>query len=314
MIASPREFAARIKPSEKAQNKEKRALCISGGGAWGGYAVGMLKAWNRDYDLITGVSTGSLIAPFAALKNWEKLEKGYTNVGLKDVFNVSPFNNKGKIKWWMIPLRIAQVKLSIGEMYPLRQSLIPAFYPKEDHAKIRQLGKEVFVTTSSIGLNYPATEYFSTSTYEYNDFCDAMFGSCCFWPVSNIAMIQGKEHVDGGWTKSLAIELIREMGYKNIDVIILRPKKVVREEEKGYFRNMFKVGYKILAASRFSAQFDDLEHSCRLAALDPETNINVYYTPKVLSKNAMYFNKAEMQSWVKLGEEMAFNPEICESF
>ena len=48
------------------------ALMISGGGAGGAFSVGVLSAWSAaktrpDFDVVTGVSTGALIAPFAFL-------------------------------------------------------------------------------------------------------------------------------------------------------------------------------------------------------------------------------------------------------
>ncbi|RUU08340.1 alpha/beta hydrolase, partial [Mesorhizobium sp. M6A.T.Ca.TU.002.02.2.1] len=47
-------------------------LMISGGGAGGAFSVGVLSAWNSagtrpQFDVVTGVSTGALIAPFALL-------------------------------------------------------------------------------------------------------------------------------------------------------------------------------------------------------------------------------------------------------
>lgn len=51
-------------------------LIISGGGDWGAFAAGFLKGWSRvppgpmakpQFDAVTGVSTGALIAPFAFL-------------------------------------------------------------------------------------------------------------------------------------------------------------------------------------------------------------------------------------------------------
>lgn len=50
------------------------ALVISGGGDWGAFGAGFLKGWGRipkgpmarpEFDVVTGVSTGTLIAPFA---------------------------------------------------------------------------------------------------------------------------------------------------------------------------------------------------------------------------------------------------------
>ncbi|MBX5200089.1 patatin-like phospholipase family protein [Rhizobium sp. NZLR1] len=48
------------------------ALMISGGGAGGAFSVGVLSAWSvmktrPEFDVVTGVSTGALIAPFAFL-------------------------------------------------------------------------------------------------------------------------------------------------------------------------------------------------------------------------------------------------------
>src|SRR3954451_17265300 len=50
-------------------------LVISGGGDWGAFGAGVLKGWGRvagpmarpSFDVVTGVSTGALIAPFAFL-------------------------------------------------------------------------------------------------------------------------------------------------------------------------------------------------------------------------------------------------------
>lgn len=51
-------------------------LVISGGGDWGAFGAGFLKGWGRvpkgpmarpEFDVVTGVSTGALIAPFAFL-------------------------------------------------------------------------------------------------------------------------------------------------------------------------------------------------------------------------------------------------------
>ena len=50
-------------------------LVISGGGDWGAFGAGVLKGWGRvsgptarpQFDAVTGVSTGALIAPFAFL-------------------------------------------------------------------------------------------------------------------------------------------------------------------------------------------------------------------------------------------------------
>ena len=52
----------------------KRGLLISGCGAWDAYSAGTLARLNNDYDVIITTSTGGLLAPYVALKEWEILK------------------------------------------------------------------------------------------------------------------------------------------------------------------------------------------------------------------------------------------------
>ncbi len=63
-----------------------RILAVSAGGANGAYGAGVLSGWSQagdrpDFDLVTGVSTGALIAPFAFLgPEWDaRLRDAYTD-------------------------------------------------------------------------------------------------------------------------------------------------------------------------------------------------------------------------------------------
>ncbi|MDF1836895.1 MAG: patatin-like phospholipase family protein [Planctomycetota bacterium] len=75
-----------------------RILALSGGGPNGAFAAGFLKGWTQTgkrphFDLVTGVSTGSLIAPFAFLGSEfdEVLERLYTSSSSKKLFQSLPF-------------------------------------------------------------------------------------------------------------------------------------------------------------------------------------------------------------------------------
>ena len=68
-------------------------LAISGGGDNGAYGAGLLNGWTAtgkrpEFKLVTGVSTGALIAPFAFLgpKYDYVLERVYTTTSQKDIF------------------------------------------------------------------------------------------------------------------------------------------------------------------------------------------------------------------------------------
>jgi predicted patatin/cPLA2 family phospholipase len=70
-------------------------LGISGGGSRGAYAAGVLNGWSEaatrpDFDLVTGISTGALIAPFAFLGDEydETLKMFYTTNSTKDLVRI----------------------------------------------------------------------------------------------------------------------------------------------------------------------------------------------------------------------------------
>ena len=80
--------------------QEHHYLAISGGGAKGAFGAGLLKGWTAsgarpEFSMVTGISTGSLTAPFAYLgpEYDDVLEEMYTTHSTKDlVKRRSPFN------------------------------------------------------------------------------------------------------------------------------------------------------------------------------------------------------------------------------
>ena len=69
-------------------------LAISGGGEDGAFGAGLLVGWTKagnrpDFEIVTGISTGSLIAPFAFLgPAWDKkLQDAYLSISADQVFS-----------------------------------------------------------------------------------------------------------------------------------------------------------------------------------------------------------------------------------
>ena len=76
-------------------HREHNYLVISGGGANGAYGAGLLVAWTKlgtrpEFTLVTGVSTGALIAPFAFLGSEydAKLKEIYTTLDTSQIINL----------------------------------------------------------------------------------------------------------------------------------------------------------------------------------------------------------------------------------
>jgi predicted acylesterase/phospholipase RssA len=81
-------------------------LALSGGGSYGAFTAGVLNGWTKAdtrpaFDVVTGVSTGALIAPLAFLgpRYDPALKQFYTEVGRKDVI--------GRRSYLTVPFRDA---------------------------------------------------------------------------------------------------------------------------------------------------------------------------------------------------------------
>ena len=65
VLTSPTDLVAGLRPPQN-------VLALSSGGLYGAYSAGVLDGWSRtgtrpEFDVVTGSSTGALIAPFAFL-------------------------------------------------------------------------------------------------------------------------------------------------------------------------------------------------------------------------------------------------------
>jgi hypothetical protein len=89
------EFAARSRAAVTPAKPfpHKNVLVLSGGGSYGAYPAGVLVGWTAsgtrpDFDVVTGVSTGSLIGAFAFLGPSEdcELQRAYTAMRNEDIY------------------------------------------------------------------------------------------------------------------------------------------------------------------------------------------------------------------------------------
>jgi predicted acylesterase/phospholipase RssA len=101
-------------PPERPYN----VLALSGGGSYGAYAAGVLCGWTArgdrpEFDVVTGVSTGALIAPLAFLgpKYDPALRHFFTAHSARDVFRRKP------------PVRAVLLSDSLADNTPLRREV-----------------------------------------------------------------------------------------------------------------------------------------------------------------------------------------------
>ncbi len=77
--------------------RQKNVLSLSGGGSFGAFSAGVLCGWTArgdrpEFDVVTGISTGALIAPFAFLGPAYdgQLKDFYTTLEARDLYKMKP--------------------------------------------------------------------------------------------------------------------------------------------------------------------------------------------------------------------------------
>jgi hypothetical protein len=116
-------------------------LALSGGGADGAFGAGVLTGWSQagnrpEFAVVTGVSIGSLLAPYAFLgpSYDEELRKAFTTITAADIFEDR------------------MTRESLFDYWPLRRSIEQRVTPKllADIAAEHRKGRRLLVATTSL--------------------------------------------------------------------------------------------------------------------------------------------------------------------
>jgi predicted patatin/cPLA2 family phospholipase len=287
-----------------------RALVISGGGSKGAYAGGvaqyLIHEQGKKYDLFLGSSTGSLLISQLALGNIDKMYDIYTNVNQHTIFNVNPFvvRKKGNrefvsINFFSSLWQFIKRKRTFGESKNLRRAIRRNFSEAEFRL-VRRKVDDVVITVSNLTKN--STEYKSINDFSYEDFCDWIWISCNYVPFMSLVNKNGCEYADGGFGCMVPIREAIRRGATEVDAIILESENM--EHNKVLGKNPFS-----LMVNLFSYVLDQVEgHDTvlgKLAAINKDVPLNLYYTPSKLTENSLIFDKKLMSSWWRQGFEYA---------
>ncbi|HIO27472.1 MAG TPA: patatin-like phospholipase family protein [Flavobacteriaceae bacterium] len=292
-----------------------RALVISGGGSKGAYAGGvaahLMKVQHRNYDIFVGSSTGRLLLTHLAIGEIDKLHEVYTNVNQKSIFSLNPFKIKKKdnreyvsINYLNTILQFIKKRRTFGESKNLRK-LISRKITKEDFLKAKNTNKDVVVTVSNLTKNN--IEYKSIQDFSYEEFCDWIWISCNYIPFMSLVKKDGFEYADGGFGSMVPIREAIRRGATEIDAIILESENM--EYNKVLGKNPFS-----LMINLFGFVLDQVERSNiiegKLAAINKNVVLNLYYTPSKLTENSLIFDKKLMKTWWDQGFKYANDKAI----
>jgi predicted acylesterase/phospholipase RssA len=127
-------------------SKPRTVLAISGGGLYGAYAAGVLNGWTDAgirpaFDVVTGISTGALIAPLAFLgaEYDDLLKDWYTTIRPNDIYR----------RRWLPALLWSD---SVADSSPLRQRIDAVVTPEflDRIAAAHNAGRRLYVGTTDL--------------------------------------------------------------------------------------------------------------------------------------------------------------------
>jgi predicted patatin/cPLA2 family phospholipase len=147
------ELAEKMKkqPTPEQIARRRSVLCLSGGGSYGAYSAGVLCGWTAsgdrpgtngrpNFDVVTGISTGALIAPLAFLgpQYDDQVRKFYTTVEKKDIFKFHPVRGLFSI--------------ALADNTPLSEILDRSITPQiiEEIAAEHHKGRRLYIGTTEL--------------------------------------------------------------------------------------------------------------------------------------------------------------------
>lgn len=287
-----------------------RALVISGGGSKGAFAGGVADYLIRekmiDYDIFTGSSTGSLLAPLLASGDIDRLKSVYTSVTNSDIFSISPFilrNKNGviysRINHFNIVRQFILGKKTFGESKALKQLIKRTF--TEDHYKlVLQSKRKVVVSVSNFTRNTVEHKYLRD--YNYEDYCEWIWISSNFVPFMSLVVKNGQQYADGGFGNFIPIREAIDAGATELDVIVLTPRYTPT------LKDTSKNAFDLLISSldfMLSQIGKDEEYIGLLESMHHGLKIRYFHTPRELTNNSLLFDPTLMKEWWEEGIEHA---------
>ncbi len=283
-----------------------KALVISGGGSKGAFAGGvaqyLLEEKNKDYDLLIGTSTGSLMVSHLALGKVHELKEIYSNVNQATIFSNCPFKIKSYKNHKTVGIHHLNTMMNFirgsktfGESYHLR-NMIENNISDDYIQQIKDSKKNVLITVSNLTLNQ--VEYKSVNDCSYHDYRDWIWASSNYVPFMSLLIKNHFEYADGGFANMVPIIEAIDNGATEIDAIILETKvtQLNRLPSKNPFSlitNLFDFMLKNLEAYNISVG--------ELRAKYNNVKLNLYFTPTVLTTNSLIFDKKKMTEWWNQG-------------
>lgn len=245
----------------------KRALVLGGGGSKGAYQTGSYKALLElgfSFDLVVGVSIGSLNAALIVQDEFDKLENLWNSVELngiiKNGLNLTYdmdyyFDNKASI----LPLLKTYAENKGMDIAPLVNLV-------KNNIDFKKL------TESSIDFGLLSVEVPNLAPHEItkkdltqNNYDKWVLASCACFPAFPMSEIDGKKYIDGGYYDNLPIDLAFKMGASEVIAISLNYKFETKYDLHPLVSHIRPSSY---LGTMLNFSNKDIKHNIKLGYLD----------------------------------------------
>jgi predicted acylesterase/phospholipase RssA len=155
----------------------------------------IIKEFGYKPDVISGISSGALLALPIALGKWDELKELVTNITLKHIFDNYPVNKKGKITLKGI-WRLLMGKPSLGTQNNLRKTLSKLITEKDFDRYINGKYPKIFIGVTN--FNTGEFELVNVQSLDYGQYLDYVIASASIPFAVEGVDIDGDIYFDGG--------------------------------------------------------------------------------------------------------------------
>lgn len=192
-----------------------KALVLGGGGAKGSYEVGVWKALNKlnmKFDIVTGVSIGSINGAFYVANEYKKCLKMWRTITTNDLFDVAIGSKLSKEDLQSLVKQMSTGGISFANAEKFLKKNI-------NEEKVRKSKINYGLVTVSLTNKKP--RFLTKEQIPYGKLVDYICASSICYPFVHTQDINDESFIDGGFYDGIPINLAIDMGATEIVVVDL---------------------------------------------------------------------------------------------
>ncbi len=262
-----------------------KILNISGGGTKIGGLFGVAEALMNirkvQFDVISGVSAGAILAVPLAIGKFQQVRELVLDYSMHDFFKNAPVTEDGKIKASAI-FRIVRGCLGLGDQSKLKETL-SKIVTRRDFSKYVNGSEFPVCWLGVVDLYTGEKEYYNCKELLYEEYLEIVLASSSIPVFSDPVRFRGKLLVDGGVRDHIGSVEMLEKYKKATDVysIFSRPMDYKAIDIAWKPKNLLSILARTIDIMNIEISKSD-ESETDLICLERGINHNKYYLPRIM--------------------------------